>query len=425
MSGDILGISDDRRPEVCHIRRPTAATAQGIEVRRRNAASLGQRRFRRVMAPRASIWAAAAKARKSRPSIRARRQTLGNLGARRGARGTLRVRGCPAPAELPPCRPGRHGGGSAFHTRRRRRASAAPALRLRFVRSRLRSIPARTHRRRGVRAPRWSETSTGPMTDDMPNSQIIRRASPVARSRSFAAPVENFPERDLFGRASAEQHGQAIHQLVFLKQIAIFRRLLHVTERRESARNDRHLVNRLRAGRELGDDGVARLVKRDDSALFHVHRAGSSARDRRRRDRWRRAAPAYRLRAFRRAPPAAPLRSARSRDRRPPFPACGVRHIRGRRRRPASPSGMHLQDGMTAGAVGTIDQHLSIEASRPQQRRVENLGAVGRGEDDDAVAGVEAVHFHQELIQRLLALVACRRRRGRSSGSCRWRPARR
>jgi hypothetical protein len=43
--------------------------------------------------------------------------------------------------------------------------------------------------------------------------------------------------------------------------------------------------------------------------------------------------------------------------------------------------------------------------SRAQQGRVEDVGAVGRGDEDHAGAGVEAVHLHQQLVERLLALV--------------------
>ena len=41
----------------------------------------------------------------------------------------------------------------------------------------------------------------------------------------------------------------------------------------------------------------------------------------------------------------------------------------------------------------------------PQQRRVEDVGPVGRRHHDDALGDVEAVHLRQHLVQRLLALV--------------------
>ena len=55
--------------------------------------------------------------------------------------------------------------------------------------------------------------------------------------------------------------------------------------------------------------------------------------------------------------------------------------------------------------VGTIDDNAAIEAARAQQRRVEHVGTVGCGDEDDAFVRLEAVHLDEQLIQRLLALV--------------------
>ena len=66
---------------------------------------------------------------------------------------------------------------------------------------------------------------------------------------------------------------------------------------------------------------------------------------------------------------------------------------------------MHLEDLDAALLVGAVDQDLAVEAAGPQQRRVEDLGAVGRGEQDDALARVEAVELDQQLVQGLLLLV--------------------
>ena len=41
----------------------------------------------------------------------------------------------------------------------------------------------------------------------------------------------------------------------------------------------------------------------------------------------------------------------------------------------------------------------------PQQGRVEDVGAVGGGDQDDVVLRLEAVHLDEELVERLLALV--------------------
>ena len=59
--------------------------------------------------------------------------------------------------------------------------------------------------------------------------------------------------------------------------------------------------------------------------------------------------------------------------------------------------------------IGIADHHLTIEPSRTKQRRIEDVLAVGGGDDDDALMAFEAVHFHEQLIQRLLALLVAER----------------
>jgi hypothetical protein len=66
---------------------------------------------------------------------------------------------------------------------------------------------------------------------------------------------------------------------------------------------------------------------------------------------------------------------------------------------------VHVQDLLATPDVGQRDHDLPVEAARAQQRRVEHVGTVGGGDHDDALAGLEAVHLDQQLVQRLLALV--------------------
>ena len=68
-------------------------------------------------------------------------------------------------------------------------------------------------------------------------------------------------------------------------------------------------------------------------------------------------------------------------------------------------AGVDLQDALAAAHVGARDDHAPVEAAGPQQRRVEHVGPVGGGDQDDAVVRLEAVHLDQQLVQRLLALV--------------------
>jgi len=66
---------------------------------------------------------------------------------------------------------------------------------------------------------------------------------------------------------------------------------------------------------------------------------------------------------------------------------------------------VHGQDGGPFGLVGQGDLHLAVEATRSEQGRVEHLGSVGGGHDDDASGWVEAVHLGEELVEGLFPLV--------------------
>ena len=66
---------------------------------------------------------------------------------------------------------------------------------------------------------------------------------------------------------------------------------------------------------------------------------------------------------------------------------------------------MNAQDLFAAANVGTRNHHAAIEAAGTQQRRIEHVGTVGGGDQDDAFVRLEAVHLDQQLVQGLLALV--------------------
>ncbi len=70
---------------------------------------------------------------------------------------------------------------------------------------------------------------------------------------------------------------------------------------------------------------------------------------------------------------------------------------------------VHAQDLLAALEVGIADGHLPIEPAGTQQRRIEDVGAVGRRDDDDAVGLREAVHLDEQLVERLLALLVAQR----------------
>ena len=66
---------------------------------------------------------------------------------------------------------------------------------------------------------------------------------------------------------------------------------------------------------------------------------------------------------------------------------------------------MDLENLFAALHVGQRDGHLPVETAGAQQRGVEHVGPVGRRDDDDAFLRVEAVHLHEQGIERLFAFV--------------------
>ncbi len=67
--------------------------------------------------------------------------------------------------------------------------------------------------------------------------------------------------------------------------------------------------------------------------------------------------------------------------------------------------GVDLEDGLPAFEVRDGDHHLAVEAAGPQQGGVQDVRAVGGGNEDNPFVGLEAVHLHQELVQGLFPLV--------------------
>ena len=66
---------------------------------------------------------------------------------------------------------------------------------------------------------------------------------------------------------------------------------------------------------------------------------------------------------------------------------------------------MDLQDLFAALDIGQTHIHAPVKAAGTQERVIENVGAVRRRHDDDALVIRKAVHFNKQLVERLLALV--------------------
>ena len=66
---------------------------------------------------------------------------------------------------------------------------------------------------------------------------------------------------------------------------------------------------------------------------------------------------------------------------------------------------VHGQNLLATTDIGQAHHHLTVEATRAQQSRVQHVRTVGGGDHNDAVIHLEAVHLHQQLVEGLLALV--------------------
>src|SRR5207247_2648972 len=55
--------------------------------------------------------------------------------------------------------------------------------------------------------------------------------------------------------------------------------------------------------------------------------------------------------------------------------------------------------------MGAVEGDVEVDAARAQQRRVQDVRAVGGCDHDHVRVGVEAVHLDQQLVEGLLALV--------------------
>ncbi len=66
---------------------------------------------------------------------------------------------------------------------------------------------------------------------------------------------------------------------------------------------------------------------------------------------------------------------------------------------------MHPQDGFAAAHIRAIQNHAAVKASGPGEGRVQNIGSVGGRQYNDSGIGIEAIHFDQNLVEGLFALV--------------------
>ena len=87
-------------------------------------------------------------------------------------------------------------------------------------------------------------------------------------------------------------------------------------------------------------------------------------------------------------------------------PGCTAgHHLEAHRRVERFALRVNLEDWQALVEVGQRNDDLAVEAAGAQQRRVQHVRSVRRGDDHDAFGGVKAVHLVQHLVQGLLTFV--------------------
>ena len=73
---------------------------------------------------------------------------------------------------------------------------------------------------------------------------------------------------------------------------------------------------------------------------------------------------------------------------------------------------MDLQNFQTTPDIGVRNHHLTIKTTRAQEGRVENIGTVGRGNQNDAFIRLETIHLNQQLVKGLLTFIVATAKTG-------------
>ena len=210
---------------------------------------------------------------------------------------------------------------------------------------------------------------------------------------------------ELLGHAASHEHRQLVFHLGKRVQNLVLVGNGKGVAQRSAARDDRDLVHRIGMVEQMAHERVPALVVGDGMLGLLVHhtaltlRAGDDALHRLahlahgddllaapRREQGR---FVHEVRQIGAGEARGDLRDLRQIDIRPDGLVLG----------------MHLQDALAALHVGGVHDDLAVEAAGTQKRRIEHVGAVRGRDEHHGVVGLEAVHFHEQLVQGLLALV--------------------
>ncbi|CAM3128500.1 hypothetical protein MYSI104531_19690 [Mycobacterium simiae] len=212
-------------------------------------------------------------------------------------------------------------------------------------------------------------------------------------------------EHQLLGRASAHREHQLRNHLRAGAQALVLFGHRDGVPAGAAARQDRHLVHRVDVGHRPRRQGVPALVVGGDLLLLLADDPALAA--------WTADHPVHRLLQGGPGDHGAVLTSGQQRRLVDHVGQIGAGHADGPLGQPVEVGvggdrlalRVHGQHGATARQVGVGHRDLTVEATGPQQRWVQDVGPVGRGDQDDAGTVAEAVHLDEQLVERLLTLV--------------------
>ena len=242
------------------------------------------------------------------------------------------------------------------------------------------------------------ELAHAPLADHLAG-EVGRLLDVVAGARRHVA------EELLLGDAAAHHHGDRRLEVLLGVRVLVLGRQLHRDAERAAARDDRDLVERVGVRQDRRDERVAALVVRgvlfSSSVMIMDLRSG----------------------------PIMTLSLAYSKSiistffllKRAAFSAASLTRLaRSAPEKPGVPRAMTERSTFSESGVLRVCTFRICSRPRrsgrstttrrskrpgPQERRVEDVGTVRGGDEDDALVRVEAVHLDEQRVQRLLALV--------------------
>ena len=208
-----------------------------------------------------------------------------------------------------------------------------------------------------------------------------------------------------FGYAATEHDGQAFQNIVLGKGVTVVNGQLLSHAQGHAARNNGHLMNRVRSRNQSGNQGVAGLVVGRIAALIKAenHAATLGAHE----DFVLGQLEVVHFDFF---------FVFASRQKRglvdqvfqvsPGKPRCTSGQLRDVNLVVQwHPARMHVEDFLSTANVRRGHNNPPVKPPRAQQGRIQDVRTVGRRNQNDTLVCFKAIHLHQELVEGLLTLV--------------------